>query len=55
MERYKILSEEGIEAIHENSLRILKEIGIVMPYDHAKELLAANGCTVEGDLVMFPR
>lgn len=55
MERYKILSEEGIEAIHENSLRIMKEIGIVMPYDHAKELLAANGCTVEGDLVKFPR
>ena len=41
MERYKILSEEGIEAIHENSLRIMKEIGIVMPYDPAKELLAA--------------
>ena len=55
MERYKILPEEGIEAIHENSLRIMKEIGIVMPYDHAKELLAANGCTVEGDLVKFPR
>jgi len=35
MERYKILPEEGIEAIHENTMRIMKEIGVIMPYDHA--------------------
>lgn len=53
--RYTLISQEELEMIHENSLRIMNEIGIVMPYDHAKELLAAKGCKVDGDRVYFPK
>ncbi|MDY2624970.1 MAG: trimethylamine methyltransferase family protein [Coriobacteriales bacterium] len=52
---FNLISDDQLDAIHENTLRIMKEVGIVMPYDHAKELLKAHGCTVEGDLVKFPR
>ena len=55
MQRYQVITQEKLEEIHENSLRIMANIGIVMPYEHAKELLKKNGCTVEGDLVKFPR
>lgn len=53
--RYTLLSQNEIEMIHENSLRIMNEIGIVMPYGPAKELLAAKGCKVDGDRVYFPK
>ena len=55
MQRYKILTDENLEKIHENSLRVMAEVGIVMPYDHAKGLLAKHGAKIEGDLVKFPR
>lgn len=33
----------------------MENIGIIMPYEHAKETLKKAGATVEGDLVKFPR
>lgn len=55
MQRYQLITQAEIEMIHENTLRIMKEIGVVMPHEHAKETLKKHGATVEGDLVKFPR
>jgi trimethylamine--corrinoid protein Co-methyltransferase len=54
MQRYQLLNQNQIEMIHENSLKILNEVGMVLPYGPAKELLAKHGCKVSGDLVKFP-
>ena len=54
-QRYQILSDDELEMIHDNSMRIMEEVGVLMPYDHAKELLAKAGAKVEGDIVKIPR
>ena len=55
MRWYNLISQAQLEEIHENSLKIMKEIGIVMPDPYAKDLLKKHGATVEGDVVKFPR
>ena len=40
MQRYQLLTQNEIEQIHENSLRIMENIGIHMTYQPAKDLLA---------------
>ena len=55
MQRYQLISQSELEQIHENSLRIMAEVGIVMPDDYSKELLKKHGATVDGDIVRFPR
>ena len=48
----EILSAEGIQMIHQASMRMLKDIGIlILDYPPARETFAANGAKVEGDLV----
>ena len=42
------LNEEGVQAIHKGTLRILKDIGIEFLYPEACALLAKAGCRVEG-------
>mgnify|MGYP001081598513 CR=1 FL=1 len=55
MQRYQLISQEELEKIHENSLKIMEEVGVIMPYDHARELLKKHGCKVDGTTVFFPR
>ena len=55
MQRYQVISQNELEMIHDNSLRIMENIGIVMPEDISKEILKKHGCTVDGDIVRFPR
>lgn len=55
MQRYQVITNDDLMKIHENSMKIMSEVGIVMPYDHAKELLAKHGATIDGDVVRFPR
>ena len=50
-----ILSDGEIEQIHEASLRILQEIGIKIPSEKVKKLLAENGAELDGDIVRFPK
>lgn len=53
--RYQLLSQTAIEQIHETSLKIMENVGIVFSYAPAREMLAAHGCKVEGQTVFFPR
>ncbi len=54
MIKLNVLTENEVEAIHESSLRILAETGIVLTHPQGRERLAAAGATVESDRVLLP-
>ncbi|HEX9922855.1 MAG TPA: trimethylamine methyltransferase family protein, partial [Anaerolineae bacterium] len=50
----EVLSEEGVDAIHRASMRLLKDNGIlVIDYPRALETFQAHGARVEGELVQI--
>lgn len=55
MQRYQTVSTEDIERIHETSLKIMEEVGVIFSYAPAREILAKGGAKVEGETVYFPR
>lgn len=55
MQRYQALTQADIELIHENSLRILEEVGVVMQYAPALEVFRKHGAKVDGETVYIPR
>ena len=48
------LSETEIESIHQATLRILDEIGIILKHKETQELLTSAGARVDGERVKFP-
>jgi trimethylamine--corrinoid protein Co-methyltransferase len=55
MQRYQVVSLNDIERIHETSLRIMEEIGVVFSYEPARNILAKGGAKIDGKTVRFPR
>jgi len=55
MQWYKLLTEKQVEQVHEESLLILEQIGIIFHYEPALEILSKGGAKVEGKRVFFPR
>lgn len=55
MQRYQVVDQNDIDRIHETSMRIMDEIGIVFIYEPARDILAKGGARVEGKTVHFPR
>lgn len=55
MQRYQVVTQNEIERIHETSLQIMDEIGIVFSYTPAREILEKHGAKIEGKTVRFPR
>lgn len=55
MHRYEMLTQEEISQIHETSLKILENIGVVMSYAPARDILAKHGAKIEGETVYFPK
>lgn len=58
--KYNYLPPEGIEKIHETTMRVLEEFGIAFNHDEAVDVLERAGCDVDRDaipapLVKFPR
>jgi trimethylamine--corrinoid protein Co-methyltransferase len=49
-----VLTEDEIEAIHESTLRILSETGVVLSHPGALEMLTGHGARREGDRVLLP-
>ena len=49
------LSDDEIQAIHHNSLRLLENVGVNIDSEKARNLLAAKGAKVCGDNVRFPK
>ncbi len=58
--KYDYMPSEGIEKIHDTTMRVLEEFGIAFNHDEAVEVLERAGCAVDRDaipapLVKFPR
>jgi trimethylamine--corrinoid protein Co-methyltransferase len=49
-----VLSEEEVEAVHQATLRILSETGVVFTQPEGREILVGAGATVRGDRVLLP-
>lgn len=50
---YELLNGEGVELIHQKSMQILSENGIVFYLDEARQILKEHGAKVEGEMVYF--
>lgn len=55
MQRYQMISQNELEQIHENSLRIMENIGIIMTHGPALEILKKHGVKIDGKKAFFPR
>ncbi|HML32431.1 trimethylamine methyltransferase family protein [Sporomusa sphaeroides] len=55
MQRYQTVRTEDIEKIHQTSLKIMEEVGVIFSYAPAREILAKGGAKVEGETVYFPK
>jgi trimethylamine--corrinoid protein Co-methyltransferase len=54
MERLKFLSDEEVKTMHEATLRIMSEVGIIWTHKPSLDILTDAGCTVNGNRVCFP-
>lgn len=54
MERLKFLSAEEIQAMHEATLRVLNEVGVIWTHKPTLDILTDAGCTLKGNRVCFP-
>lgn len=53
--RCTLLTQNDIEKIHETSMKILEEVGVVFSYEPAREMLKKHGAREEGHTMFFPR
>ena len=54
MLKLSVISEEEIEAIHNATLRILAETGVVLTHSEGRAILEAEGAIQKGDRVLLP-
>jgi trimethylamine--corrinoid protein Co-methyltransferase len=54
MEPLKFLSDEDVIAMHEATLRILHEVGLIWTHKPSLEILTEAGCTMNGNRICFP-
>ena len=54
MNLWKIIPDQEIEAIHQATLRVLSEVGIVLDHPQIREQLADSGATLNGARVQLP-
>jgi trimethylamine---corrinoid protein Co-methyltransferase len=54
MNRFEILDPDGLEAIHQGTLRILDETGILLGHPLGREILAGAGARIEPERVLLP-
>ena len=53
MEPWKIISDQEVESIHNATLRVLSEVGIVLDHPKMREQLADTLAAVEPQLAPF--
>lgn len=53
MNPWKVISEEDVESIHQATLRVLSEVGVVLSHPEVKELLLEAGATQKNDRVLL--
>ncbi|MDO4556410.1 MAG: trimethylamine methyltransferase family protein [Lachnospiraceae bacterium] len=55
MHRYHSVSQNEIEQLHETTLKLIEDVGILMPYEPARNILAKAGAKIDGKIVHFTR
>ena len=55
MQNYQVLTQNDIERIHETSLRILEEVGVVFVSQRSRDVFAKGGAKIDGQKVHLPR
>ena len=53
--RFQLLTQADIEKIHETSLNIMENVGVVFSYEPAREMLKKHGAREEGHTIFFPK
>lgn len=53
--KFNILTPEQVELVHENTMKIMEEIGVEFSYEPALEVFKAQGLKIEGERVFFKR
>lgn len=51
----EILTQDDMAQVHENSLKILEEMGVIFLGENAREIFQKHGAKVEGKKVFIPR
>jgi len=54
MEPLKFLSDGDVKAMHEATLQIMTEVGIIWTHQPSLDILTDAGCTIKGNRVCFP-
>jgi trimethylamine--corrinoid protein Co-methyltransferase len=54
MERLKFLSDDEVKQMHEATLHIMNEVGIIWTHKPSLDILTDAGCTIKGNRVCFP-
>jgi trimethylamine---corrinoid protein Co-methyltransferase len=54
MEPLKFLSNEDVQAMHEATLKIMQEVGVIWTHKPSLDILLDAGCTMNGNRVCFP-
>src|SRR5829696_4227617 len=54
MERLKFLSDEDVRSMHEATLQILHDVGVIWTHKPSLDILTDAGCTIQGNRVHFP-
>ena len=54
MERLKFLSDDDIQAMHEATLQVMSEVGVIWSHKPSLDILTDAGCTVKENRVYFP-
>ncbi|MDP1547848.1 MAG: trimethylamine methyltransferase family protein, partial [Anaerolineales bacterium] len=54
MQPLKFLSDEEVKAMHEATLRVMSEVGILWTHKPSLDILLAAGCVLKGSRVLMP-
>jgi trimethylamine--corrinoid protein Co-methyltransferase len=54
MNLWKVISDEDVDAIHEATLRVLSEVGIILDHTGIKGRLSDSGASISNDRVLLP-
>lgn len=54
MDRLKFLSDDDVVSMHEATLQVLHEVGVIWTHKPSLEILLEAGCTMNGNRVCFP-
>ncbi len=54
MEPLKFLSDDDIKAMHEATLHIMSEVGLIWPHKPSLDILLGAGCTIKNNRVCMP-